>query len=47
MRGSELRETGAFNWMNNYAEGLPIADVAAVEFHGRLRATERTLSGRR
>jgi beta-glucosidase len=38
--GSELRETGAFNWMNSYAEGLPIADVAAVEFHGRLRAAE-------
>jgi beta-glucosidase len=39
-RGSELREAGAFNWMNNYAEGLPIADVAAVEFRGRLRAAE-------
>jgi beta-glucosidase len=40
VRGSELRETGAFNWMNSYAEGLPIAGVAAVEFHGRLRAAE-------
>jgi beta-glucosidase len=40
VRGSERRETGAFNWMNRYAEDLPIADVAAVEFHGRLRAAQ-------
>jgi beta-glucosidase len=40
VRGSEERDTGAFTWMNRYDEGLPIADVAAVEFHGRLRAAE-------
>jgi beta-glucosidase len=40
VRGSERRETGAFNWMNRYAEDLPIVDVAAVEFHGRLRAAQ-------
>jgi beta-glucosidase len=38
VRGREDRTTGAFNWLSRFGPDLPIAEVAAVEVHTRLRA---------
>ena len=40
VRGREDRTTGAFNWLSRFGPDLPIAEVAAVEVHTRLRAPE-------
>jgi beta-glucosidase len=40
VRGREDRTTGAFNWLSRFGPDLPIAEVAAVEVHARLRAPE-------
>ena len=38
--GSEHRTSAALTWLGSYGPDLPIADVAAVEVHARLRAPE-------
>jgi beta-glucosidase len=40
VRGREDRTTGAFNWLSRFGPDLPIAEVAAVEVHTRLHASE-------
>jgi beta-glucosidase len=39
-RGREDRTTGAFTWLNRFGPDLPMAEIAAVEVHTRLRAPE-------
>jgi beta-glucosidase len=38
VRGREPRTTGAFTWLSSFGPDLPMAEVAAVEVHTRLRA---------
>jgi beta-glucosidase len=38
--GREDRAGAAFTWLGSVAPGLPVAEVAAVEVHTRVRAPE-------
>jgi beta-glucosidase len=40
LRGQEDRATGAFTWLNRFGPELPMAEVAAVEVHTRVRVPE-------
>ena len=40
VRGREHRATGAFTWLSSFGPELPMAGIATVEVHTRLRAPE-------
>ena len=40
VRGREERTSAAFTWLSSFGQDLPMAEVAAVEVHTRLRAPE-------
>jgi len=40
VRGRELRAGAAFTWLSSFGPELPMAEVAAVEVHTRVRAPE-------
>jgi beta-glucosidase len=40
IRGREERSSGAFTWLSSFGPELPMAEVAAVEVHTRVRAPE-------
>jgi beta-glucosidase len=40
VRGREHRATGAFTWLSSFGPELPMAEVAAVEVHTRVRVPE-------
>jgi beta-glucosidase len=40
VRGRERRATGAFTWLSSFGPELPMAEVAAVEVHTRVRVPE-------
>jgi beta-glucosidase len=40
VRGRELRTSGAFTWLSSFGPELPMAEIAAVEVHTRLRPPE-------